>query len=162
MQEQLFVDNLQNDYALFSQNMNDSYLAWQKASFTEKQLKNDAETSSILKIAGGVALIALAIAAAAFDGGTALNIALGAAAAIGGIGGATMIAGGYQSIEEARYHQDALNEMGQSINLEMSPQVISLENETVKLTGNIQEQFAQWREFLKRIYEQESTPNQEL
>lgn len=162
VQEQLFVDNLQNNYALFSQTMNDSYLAWQKASFTEKQLEDDAETSSILKIAGGVTLIALAIAAAAFDGGTALNIALGAMAAAGGIGGAALIAGGYQSIEEAKFHQDALNEMGESINLEMSPQVISLENETIELTGNTQEQFAQWREFLKRIYVQESTPDTQL
>ncbi|HFD11795.1 MAG TPA: hypothetical protein ENJ32_04930 [Crenotrichaceae bacterium] len=162
VQEQLFVDNLQNNYALFSQNMTDSYLAWQKASFIEKQLKSDAETTGILKIAGGVVLIALAIAAAAFDGGTALNIALGTAAAVGGIGGATMIASGYQSTEEAKFHQDALNEVGESINLEMSPQLISLENETVKLTGNAQEQFAQWREFLKRIYEQESTPDTKL
>ena len=162
VQEQLFIDNLQNQYELFSNTMNDSYLAWQKASFTEKQLEDDADTTSILKIAGGVTLIALAIAAAAFDGGTALNIALGAMAAAGGIGGAALIAGGYQSLEEAKFHQNALNEMGESINLEMSPQVISLENETIELTGTTQEQFAQWREFLKRIYEQESTPDTQL
>lgn len=162
VQEQLFVDNLQHNYAMFSQNMNDSYLAWQKASFVEQQLKDDAETTSALKIAGGVLLIAGGIAAAVFDGGTLLNIALGTAAAVGGIGGAVLIAGGYQSYEEARFHQDALNEVGESLNLEMSPQVISLENETVKLTGNAQQQFAQWREFLKRIYEQESTPDTKL
>ncbi len=162
IQEQLFVDNLQHNYAMFSQNMNDSYMAWQKASFVEQQLKDDAETTSALKIAGGILLIAGGIAAAVFDGGTLLNIALGTATAIGGIGGAVLIAGGYQSYEEARFHQDALNEVGESLNLEMSPQVISLENETVKLTGNAQQQFTQWREFLKRIYEQESTPDTQL
>ena len=162
VQEQLFVDNLQNNYALFSENMNDSYLAWQNASFTERQLQSEAETTSILKMVGGVTLIALGIAAAAFDGGQILNIALSTGAVLGGIGGTVLIVDGYQSRQEAKFHQEALNEMGESMNLEMSPQVISLENQTVKLTGNMQEQLAQWRQFLKRIYDQESTPDIEL
>ena len=159
VREQLFVDNLQQNYVSFSQNMNNSYLAWQEASFTETQLRQEARKESIYKTIGGVLLIALAIAAGVSGDS---SIALDAAAIAGGVGGAVLISSGFKSREEENLHQDAINELGESINLELEPQVISFEDETVELTGNIQEQFAQWREFLKRIYEQESTPNPEL
>lgn len=162
VREQLFVDNLQQNYVSFSQNMDDSYLAWQEASFTEKQLRYEAKKESIYKTIGGALLIALAIAAGASGDSDNSNIALDTAAVMGGIGGALLIVGGYKSREEAKLHQDAINELGESINLELEPQVITYEDETVELTGNIQQQFVQWREFLERIYEQESTPNTEL
>ena len=158
VREQLFIDNLQQNYVSFSQNMNNSYLAWQEASFTEMQLRQEARKESIYKTIGGVLLIALAIAA----GVSGDSIALDVAAIAGGVGGALLISNGFKSREEEKIHQDAINELGESINLELEPQVIAFEDETVELTGNIQQQFAQWREFLKRIYEQESTPNMEL
>lgn len=159
VREQLFVDNLQQNYVSFSQNMNTSYLAWQQASFTEMQLQQEARKKGIYKMIGGVLLVALAIAAGASRDS---NLAFDAASIAGGVGGALLISSGYKSSEEAKLHQDAINELSESINLELEPQVISFEEKTVELTGNIQQQFAQWREFLKRIYEQESTPNMEL
>ena len=162
VREQLFVDNLQQNYVSFSQNMDESYLAWQEASFTEKQLRYEAKKEGVYKTLGGILLIALAIAAGASGDDNNSNIALDTAAIGGTIGGAMLIASGFKSREEAKLHQDALNELGDSINLELEPQVITFEDETVELTGNIQQQFEQWRQFLKRIYEQESTPNMEL
>lgn len=158
IREQLFVDNLQQNYEAFSQNMNDSYLTWQEASFTEMELQSDARWQGVYKTTGGILLIALAVAAGVSGSG----IAADTAAIVGGIGGAVLINNGFKSIEEAKFHKDAINELGESINLDMSSQVIAYEDESVKLTGNIQQQFEQWREFLKRIYEQESTPNTEL
>lgn len=159
VREQLFVDNLQQNYASFSQSMDASYLRWQEASFTEKQLREEAESDSLMKTLGGIALIGLAIAAAASsDGDSFSDNALDVGAIAGGIGGALLISSGFDSREEAKFHQDAINEIGESINIELAPQVISMESETVELTGNIQEQFTQWRAFLKRIYDQESTP----
>ncbi|RLA00776.1 MAG: hypothetical protein DRQ42_04730, partial [Gammaproteobacteria bacterium] len=102
------------------------------------------------------------IAAGASGDSNDSNIALDTAAIMGTVGGALLIADGYKSRKEAKLHQDAINELGESINLELEPQVITYEDETVELTGNIQQQFVQWREFLKRIYEQESTPSMEL
>lgn len=162
VREQLFVDSLQQNYVSFSQNMDESYLTWQEASFTEKQLRHEAKQEGIYKAVGGVLLIALAIAAGASGDSNDSNIALDTAAVAGGIGGAMLIASGYKSIKEAEIHQSAINELGESVNLELEAQVISFEDETVELTGNIQQQFVQWRAFLKRIYEQESTPNLEL
>ena len=159
VREQLFIDNLQQNYISFSQNMNNSYLAWQAASYTETQLHQDAKMEGIYKTIGGVLLVALAIAAGVSGES---NVALDVAAIMGGIGGALLVTSGFKSREEAKLHQDAINELGESINLELESQVISFEDESVELTGNIQQQFVQWREFLKRIYEQESTPNMEL
>ncbi len=159
VREQLFVDKLQQNYLSFSQHMNNSYLVWQEASFTEMQLRQEAKKEGIYKTIGGVLLIALAIAAGVSGDS---NVALDTAAILGGMGGAVLISSGFKSREEEEIHQDALNELGESINLELESQVISFEDQTVELTGNIQQQFMQWREFLKRIYEQESTPNMEL
>ena len=46
--------------------------------------------------------------------------------------------------------------------MELAPQVIKFEKETVKLTGDAKDQFQQWREFLKKIYALESTPDTKL
>ena len=163
VREQLFVDSLQQNYASFSQSMDDSYLRWQEASFTETQLRKEAETKSVMKAIGGVLLIGLAIAAAASSGNNSSfgtpDPGLATAAIVGGVAGAWMLSSSFKSKEEAEFHKGAIDELGESINIEMAPRVVSFEDETVELTGNIQEQFTQWREFLKRIYEQEATPD---
>jgi hypothetical protein len=167
VREQLFVDSLQQNYASFSQNMNGSYLKWQEASFTEKQLRKEAETKGVLKTIGGVLLIGLAIAAVVSSGNNSNTYGtpdptLTTAAVASGVAGAWMLSGSFKSREEAKLHKDAINELGESMNMELAPRVISFEDETVELTGNIQEQFTQWRAFLKRIYEQEATPDTAL
>lgn len=164
VREQLFIDNLQQNYASFSQNMDDSYLKWQEASFIENQLRKEAERERTMKTIGGVLLIGLAIVAAITSGNNSNAFGspdptLATAAIASGMAGAWMLSGSFKSKEEAEFHKDAINELGESINIEMAPQVVSFEEETVELTGNIQEQFTQWREFLKRIYEQEATPD---
>ncbi len=162
VREQLFVDNLQQDYSAFSQQMEDSYLTWQKASFTETLLRKEAKTKSLLKIAGGVLLIAAAIAAAASGSPYDNNIGTDVAAVAAGVGGAVLISSGLTSKEEAAMHQDAINELGQSVDLEMSPQVVKFEEETKELTGDADEQFQQWRQFMSQMYELEATPQTQL
>lgn len=162
VREQLFIDNLQQDYSGFSQQMEDSYLVWQKASFTEMQLRKEAKTKSWMKIAGGVLLVAAAIAAAASGEPYDNNIGADIAAVAAGVGGAVLINSGFTSREEAKMHQDAINELGESVNLEMSPQVISFEEKTVELTGDVEEQFQQWRSFMAQMYELEATPETQL
>jgi hypothetical protein len=167
VREQLFVDSLQQNYASFSNNMDESYMKWQEASFTEKQLREKAQTKSVLKAIGGVLLIGLAVAAAASSSNNSNSYGtpdptLASAAVAGGVAGAWMLSSSFKSKEEANLHKEAIEELGESINLDLAPQVVTFEEETVELTGNIQEQFTQWREFLKHIYEQEATPGMML
>ncbi len=164
VREQLFVDNLQTNYASFNSQMEDSYLKWQEASFTEKKLRQEAQTKGLLKAIGGVLLIGLAVATAnnSSNGSFATDTASAAATVASGVAGAWMLSSSFQSFEEAKFHKESIDELGESVNMEMAPQVVSFEEETVQLTGNVQEQYQQWREFLQRIYEQEATPTTEL
>ncbi|MEX0615838.1 MAG: hypothetical protein WD177_08015 [Methylophaga sp.] len=162
VREQLFVDNLQQNYGNFSEQMDDSYLAWQEASATELQLRKEARTKSALKILGGVALVAAAVAAAVNGSSSQPNVGRDVAVIAGGVGGAVLISSGFKSREEAKFHQDAINELGESINLEMAPQVMTYEEQSVELTGDIENQFQQWRAFLNRMYQLEATPDVQL
>ncbi len=162
VREQLFIDNLQQNYSAFSQQMDDSYLAWQEASAAEMQLRKEAKTKSIWKMIGGAVLIGAAVAAATSGNSNDPRFARDIATVAGGIGGAVLLTSGFKSCEEAKFHQDALNELGESINLEMAPQVMTYEEESVELTGDIDEQFRQWRAFLNRMYQLEATPDVQL
>ncbi|RKZ55439.1 MAG: hypothetical protein DRQ44_17820, partial [Gammaproteobacteria bacterium] len=116
VREQLFVDNLQQNYRSFSQNIDESYLNWQEASFREQQLQSEARIESIWKAVAAVALIGAAIAVAANgDDSYSGDMARDAAVIASGIGGAVLIAGAFKSNEEAALHQDAVDELGDSI-----------------------------------------------
>jgi len=155
--DQLFVDSLQVNYAQFSEKMNDSYLMWQEQNLIELKAKREAEAEAAMEAVGGVLLIGLAVLAATSN---SHNGAAGAVVA--GAAGTALISESFKTSEEAKAHRDALNELGQSLDMELAPQVIEFEKETVKLTGDAKDQFQQWRKFLKKIYAQESTPDTRL
>lgn len=165
VRDQLFVDGLQDNYHLFSNDMEFSYLIWQEQSQLELQAKREAQTDSLKEAAGGLLLLGVAIAAVAI-GVNSDNPNTGSATVTAGVlagaAGASLLAEGWQTSKEAEIHVDALEELGESIDMELAPQVIAFEEKTVELTGTAREQFAQWREFLKRIYEQESVPDVQL
>ena len=50
---------------------------------------------------------------------------------------------------------EALEEIGQSLEAEITPQVIELEDRTVMISGSVEDQYAQWREVLAEIYRNE-------
>ena len=48
---------------------------------------------------------------------------------------------------------EALQELGDSLEASIAPQIIELEDRTVTLTGSVENQYKQWREILHGIYE---------
>nr|VFJ69864.1 MAG: hypothetical protein BECKFW1821C_GA0114237_102023 [Candidatus Kentron sp. FW] len=165
IRDQLFVDGLQANYSTFSERMNDSYSVWQKQSLLERKAEREAKAKSRKEAVGGVLLIGLGILSAVAGGrsDSSLGEAAGAAGAIAGsLAGATLLQKSFKTSEEVKLHRETLNELGESLDMELAPQVIGYEKETVKLTGDAKEQFAQWRAFLKKIYEQEATPDVQL
>lgn len=162
VRDQLFIDSLQNKYAAFSTQMNDSYLMWQEQSLLEIQAKRSAERKAIGQAIGGAALLGLGVLAAvagASSNSSAAQAAGAMGAALGVIGGTVLISESFRTSDKAKVHRDSLNELGQSVDLEVAPQVIAFEKESVELTGNAKEQFMQWRVFLQRIYFEEKTPD---
>ena len=165
VRDQLFVDSLQDNYAYFSEQMNESYLMWQKQSLLEMQAERAASQQAIGQAIGGVLFISLAVLAAvagANSDGIGGSSAGTTGAILGGMAGASLITQSFKTSAEAKVHRDSLNELGRSVDMEMAPQVIAFEKESVELTGDAREQFMQWRTFLQKIYSEEMTPDVQL
>ena len=57
--------------------------------------------------------------------------------------------------QAAQIHVGALEELGSSLETEIAPQVIELEDRTITLSGSVEQQYTQWRDILSDIYEAE-------
>jgi hypothetical protein len=53
-------------------------------------------------------------------------------------------------------HADALKELTQSFQAEVSPQVVEVEGHTLRLTGTAEDQYREWRKLLKQLYLEET------
>ncbi|MDQ6997499.1 MAG: hypothetical protein Q9M17_02170 [Mariprofundus sp.] len=165
VRDQLFIDRMQPHYEQFNQKMETSYVLWQKQSFEEVKAAHKAKMESISNAAAGIGLIALAVLSAVAGGNsnsTGGVVAGTTGAIVAGQIGMGMLGSSVQMNEESKFHRDALIELGQSIEGEIAPQVVEHEQTTAKLTGSAKEQFSQWRAFLKRMFEQEVTPDVQL
>jgi len=143
----VFVDTLQGHYTGFSDDMYTPYQEWRKASYEEtvalRELENEAKREMI---AGGAAILAGIVAQSS---GSRMTRSAGA---IGVVGGGALLKRGLEKRAESNIHSLALEELGQSLDAEITPRVIELEDRTVRLTGNVEDQYDQWRELLADIY----------
>ena len=144
---QVFVDTLQGHYDNFSGSMEGPYNEWRRLSYDETVARRELEQESRTQlIAGGLSLLA-GVAAATSD-----NRDTRTAGAVGIYAGGSLIKSGLERRAEAKIHSLALEELGQSLEAEITPQVIELEDRTVQLSGTIEDQYSQWREILSDIY----------
>jgi len=143
----VFVDTLQGHYTGFSEEMYEPYQEWRKASYEEtvalRELESEAQREMI---AGGAAIIAGIVAQ------TSGSRTTRSAGAVGVIGGGALLKSGLEKRAESKIHSLALEELGQSLDAEITPRVIELEDRTVQLSGNVEDQYDQWRELLADIY----------
>ena len=148
--DQLFVDTLQEHYGHFSGEMQVPYQEWRKMSYEEAIALQELQAESRRNlIAGGVSILAGIYAAGSSESSSraAGNVAI--------IGGGYLLKSGLEKRAEAQIHVAALEELGMSLEAEITPRVIELEDRTVMLSGNVEEQYAQWRELLADIYQAE-------
>ncbi|MEX2962622.1 hypothetical protein [Microbulbifer sp. TYP-18] len=147
----LFVDTLQGYYGTFVKSMEKPYQEWRALSYEEvkqmRELKRKARNHTIL----GAAAIIGGIAAAGSGAGSAR-----AAGQVGIAGGGYLIKSGFDRRSEAKMHMEALLELGDSMQAEVEPQIVELEDRTVTLTGTVENQYRQWRELLREIYQAET------
>ena len=143
----VFVDTLQGHYTGFAENMYAPYQEWRKASYEETVALRELEAESQREmIAGGAAIIAGVLAQSSG------NRTARSAGAVGVIGGGALLKRGLEKRAESNIHSLALEELGQSLDAEITPRVIELEDRTVRLSGNVEDQYDQWRELLADIY----------
>ena len=143
----VFVDTLQGHYSGFAEDMYSPYQEWRKASYEEtvalRELESEAQREMI---AGGAAILAGVLAQ------TSGSRTTRSAGAVGVLGGGALLKRGLEKRAESNIHSLALEELGQSLDAEITPRVIELEDRTVRLTGNVEDQYDQWRELLADIY----------
>ena len=165
VRDQLFIDSLQDDYRQFSQTMDASYLVWQEQSLLEIEAAKKAKRKAAGQAAFGVLALGLSIAAIAAGidaSGLETATASTTAGIIAGSAGVHLLGQSFQTNKEAEIHREALQELGESIELELAPRVIEYEELTVELKGTSGEQFSQWRNFLRKIYAEEAIPEVKL
>jgi hypothetical protein len=149
--DHVYVDTLQAYYTNFDGQMAAPYQEWRKASYQEaltlKELRAESTRNLIL---GGLAVIGGIAAATTGDSSTSRT-----AGQVAVLGGGYLLKTGLDKRNEAQLHVAALEELGASLEAEVSPQVIELEDRTVMLSGNVEEQYTQWRVVLADIYRAE-------
>ncbi|MDZ7783018.1 MAG: hypothetical protein U5K56_08860 [Halioglobus sp.] len=153
--DRMFIDTLQEYYNSFDLQMSGPYQEWRKLSYQEVIALEEVRSESRRRLLTGAAAILGGILAASsgesgFDGAvtrTAGHVAI--------LGGGYLLKSGLERRAEAQIHVEALEELGLSLEAEITPQVIDLEDRTVTLNGSVEEQYAQWRDLLAEIYRAE-------
>ncbi len=154
-----YMDKVQDHYEDFVVKTAPSYISWQEHSMASAKAQREAKSKATMQ-AIGAALLLFGAAAAADNSSndTTTNAAIAGAA----VGGVMLMQKSFAANAEGKYHRDNLMELGNSMNLEVAPQVVQFENQTITLQGDLKSQLRQWREFLKSFYELEATPSVQL
>ncbi|MEM7079444.1 MAG: hypothetical protein AAF513_12520 [Pseudomonadota bacterium] len=146
--EYLFIDTLDDYYANFHRQMFPAYQAWRSASYAEaiaiKELKAESKRRAIggaMAIVGGVASI--------YESDNAYVDAGGIVSVIGGV---TLLTNSLEKRQEAAQMADRLRELGSAAEAELVPTTIELENQTHRLQGTVDQQYAELRRILRRVY----------
>lgn len=149
--DHVFVDAMQEYYASFVDRMEAPYLEWREAFYLESQALKELRAEANSRVIGGALAVLAGVLAQGIDSRTART------AGVVGIGaGAMAIRSGLQKREEAKIHAEALEEISASLNSEIEPHSIELEDQTVTLSGTVNEQYDQWRRILKELHEMET------
>jgi 20S proteasome alpha/beta subunit len=130
--------------------MHKPYQSWRQATHEEISSARELKRQSIARTVGGVAAIIGGIMASGSSNGSAQSAG---AVAIGS--GALLVKSGMEKRAELKIHEDVLTELEQSLESEIEPRIIELENDRVVLTGNVTEHYNQWKSFLLQRYKAE-------
>jgi hypothetical protein len=149
--DNLFVDTVQDYYANYARQMRIPYDSWREQSYHATMALDGLEASARRRFIAGTAAIVGGIAAA-----TSSNNAVQMGSLVGVGAGAYMIRSGFDRNAEAQIHIAALQELGESLESEVAPRMIDLDDRQIMLSGTVEEQYSQWRELLVEIYRAET------
>jgi hypothetical protein len=145
--EYMFIDTVNVYYENLYDDMRQPYGQWRKAYLVELNQKRELERQVWGRRLLGVA----AIVGAVVLGANSSTSTGQAAAALLGIGGYEIIRSSGQLAADARVHEAALKELGQSFKGDVAPVVDEVEGRTIKLSGSVDAQFAEWRKTLREV-----------
>ncbi|RUO29501.1 hypothetical protein [Aliidiomarina sanyensis] len=157
-EDQAFLDGLQANYAAFHGESDASYKDYQRetlpiaAEIRREKARRSAQQFNVLLAAVGTALLVRNSDSTAGEIGAYVL-------------GATALYNLGEAIEtnrNLRFQRQQLSEMGNSLDIKVTPQVVEFNNQRIELQGTALEQYTQLRAQLQAIYRLEATPDQQL
>jgi len=145
--DQMFVDTLNDYYLSYYERMTGPYASWRQHSYEEQAALDKINRESRLKKVLGAGAMLAGIVLMGSDS-EARRVA-GDIAMLGGY--AALQAGARQAAEKAM-HESALKELATQAEGDVTPLLIEVEGQQVKLTGSAEKQFTQWRELMQRVF----------
>jgi hypothetical protein len=137
--EFMFIDTLDGYYAEYSRRIQPTYQTWRKTTYGDaiarlniNEQKQGRSVVGVLGVVGGLL------------GGPATFSAVAA--------GADLLKDGVRRTDAAMMHGEALREISEAMEGEVVPHTITLENETLELSGTVERQYAQLRRILRDAY----------
>jgi hypothetical protein len=147
----LYVDSMHDYFDEFSQRMHLPYQDFRRSSYDSVVKARQLKKQGNRRIAAGVGAVLAGIYGRSQATSSVANDASIATAAVGGYA----IKSGLEKKQQSAAYNEAVAEMGISLETDIAPQVIKLEDQTVTLTGSVQAQYRQWQALLQKIYVQE-------
>jgi hypothetical protein len=146
------VDTLNEHYANFGGSMAEPYTQYRKFSHEELEAEAQAKREALTRqVLGAVAIVGGIMA------GQETNSSAGSAAATAAvIGGMYAFKSGIDKRAEVKVSAESLKQLGDSFQSEVQPMVVDIEGRTLQLKGSAEEQYAEWRQLLRELYENET------
>lgn len=146
------VDTLNEYYANFGGSIAEPYTQWRKYSHEELEAEAQAKRDALARqVLGAVAVVGGVMA-----GSETSSSAGSAAASAAVIGGIYAFKSGLDKRAEIKIHAESLKQLGDSFQAEVQPMVVDVEGRTLQLTGSAEQQYAEWRQLLRELYEHET------
>ena len=149
--EYLFIDTLDEFYANYSRQMLPVYDSWRRATYADAIEFKALQAQSRSQIIGG----SLAIAAGIGGVYSSENPYVDASGVATVGAGATLIIRGLNKKQQSAQLAERLREIGADTEAELIPTTIQLDNETLRLTGSVEQQYTELRKILRRLYLEE-------
>lgn len=150
--EFMFIDTVNIYYGDLYDDMRLPYGQWRQSYLQELDKKRELER----KVWERRILGAAAIIGAAVVGSNSNSAGSVAAANILVIGGYELIRSSGQIANDATVHEAALKELGASFKGDVAPVLADVEGRTLKLSGSVDAQYAQWRKTLQELFSAET------
>lgn len=147
----LYIDTMQDYYDGFSQQMHLAYQDFRRASYDSVVKARQLDGQGNRRIIAGIGSILAGIYGRSQADTRMASDASTATAAVGGF----ILKSGLEKKQQSAAYNESVAEMGSSLEAEIAPQVIELEDRTVTLTGTVKVQYEQWQTLLHKIYKQE-------
>ncbi len=152
--DRLFMDTLNEHYTQFANEAHDSYDGWRQSAREEALAIHELQKQARWRTGLGIASILASVVYGTSSGHNAFSDRVVTNALM--YMGADMLKSAAVRRQEKKMHTDSLEEVTSSFNDHVRPLVVDMKGTQHRLTGTVDAQFQEWRDLLKRMFENET------